>query len=287
MKILHEKNILNNEFPFELWVADNIEYCPHWHQGIEVVYVTEGSTKVGLNNKVYTLNHKDILVISGGDVHYFCTQNKIGKMIIFQFELSVFDIHAASINNRKFINPLIRYKGEKVKYTNVDIHHELEKYILTLLNEYNKKLEGYQMILKARLYDLMVTLIRYLPTKQYSSMEKTKQLIRLERLEKVFLYVEKNHSKTITIEDISKIANYSPYHFTRFFKNITGMTFGQYLSSFRIKKSEQYLLNDEHSITEIVYMCGFNSVKTFNRIFKKTKGCSPTEYRKKQYLRTD
>lgn len=279
MKILHEKNILNNKFPFELWVADSIEYCPHWHKGIEVVYVLEGSTKVGLNNEIYTLNDKDILVISGGDVHYFLTQNKSGKMVIFQFELSIIDIYESTLSDRRLLCPLIRNETIDLEYIN--IHKKLEKQILALLKEYDNKLEGYRMALKARVYDLMLILLRYTPTMQYSSMERTKQLIRLERLEKVFLYVEENYDRTITIDDVSKIANYSTYHFTRFFKNTSGMTFGQYLSNFRIKKAEKYLMNKEYNITEIAYICGFNSIKTFNRLFKKTKGLSPTEYRKK------
>ena len=59
------------------------------------------------------------------------------------------------------------------------------------------------------------------------------------------------------------------------------MTLNEYLNSVRVKKAEEYLLDMDISITEAAYMSGFNSIQTFNRVFKKIKGCTPTEYRKR------
>ena len=278
MKVWHQKEMLRPDFPFRLWIVKNMDFSPHWHQEIEVVYVLEGIMQVGLNDKIYTLKAHDIFIIGGGEVHYFLSHSQPGQAVLVQFGLSLFDTYSDVMSDRRFVKPLLEHSTRVAG--DVDIHREAEKQILLLVDEYKKKLHGFQMALKARLYDLMIILLRYVPTKRYSVQEKTEQLICLERLEEVFQYVEEYYRSEISLESISKVANFSVYHFTRFFKDTTGMSFGQYLSNFRIRKAERYLMNIEDSITEVAYKAGFNSIKTFNRVFKQLKGCSPTEYRK-------
>jgi len=83
------------------------------------------------------------------------------------------------------------------------------------------------------------------------------------------------------LDDVAKITNFSVFHFSRFFKETTGITFCQYVNQYRIAKSVEYLLNTEDTITEIVFKSGFNNAKTFNRVFRQIKGCSPTDYKGK------
>jgi hypothetical protein len=63
------------------------------------------------------------------------------------------------------------------------------------------------------------------------------------------------------------------------------MTFGQYVNQFRVEKAVDALINTNDTITEIVFKSGFNSAKTFNRVFRQLKGCSPSAY--KRTLGTD
>ncbi|MCJ7689167.1 MAG: AraC family transcriptional regulator, partial [Clostridiaceae bacterium] len=83
----------------------------------------------------------------------------------------------------------------------------------------------------------------------------------------------------IDLDEISKVAGFSKYHFSRFFKENAGVTFLDYLNNFKITKAEWFLYYDKSSILEVAYKSGFNSVKTFNRVFKGLKGCAPMEYK--------
>lgn len=58
------------------------------------------------------------------------------------------------------------------------------------------------------------------------------------------------------------------------------MTFGHYLNNYRIEKASDLLKSTEDPITEIVFKSGFGSIKTFNRVFKQIRGCSPSSYKK-------
>ena len=67
--------------------------------------------------------------------------------------------------------------------------------------------------------------------------------------------------------------------FAHLFKNYTNMTFVDFLTVERVKLAETFFLNPRLRITDIAFESGFSSISSFNRSFKKIKGCSPTEFR--------
>lgn len=280
MRAMHQKNLLESDFPFSLGVNNNLEFPPHWHDEIELVYMINGNMQVGFNNEVYLLGPRDILMIGRGNVHHFISQSQPNQSVIIQFGLSFFDSFSSVMHGGQFVKPLLKF-SEKRDTSMKDLsHNAMEKQILYMIEEYNEEKDGYKMALKARLYDLMVILVRQIPMQSFSSREENRQISRLKRLDKVLDYIELNYDKGIALGDVASVANYSPYHFTRFFKDLTGMTFNEYLNSVRLRKAEGYLSDIDTPITEIAYKSGFNSIQTFNRVFKKAKGCSPSEYRK-------
>lgn len=281
MQALYERNLLDPDFPFRLFLSEgNFSFPHHWHEEIEIIYIMEGKLKVGINDQSFLLEARDILILSSGDVHCFLSQQHWGKFLIIQFGLSLFDSFFSVMTERKFIRPLFGNSKKMSSHWNQAVHEAMEKQILSLHEEYNRKQEGYRMALKARLYDLVVILLRKIPTETYSSEEKNKQLSKLERLENIFQFVEENFQRELSLEEVAKAASFSEFHFTRFFKAATGITFGQYLSHFRITKAEWYLADTQMPVTEVAFKAGFNSVKTFNRVFKQWKDCSPTAYRR-------
>lgn len=102
----------------------------------------------------------------------------------------------------------------------------------------------------------------------------------LKQINRAFEYIEKNYPGQITLKDISQAAGFSEYYFSRLFKEYTGQSFLSYLNTYRVKQAEKLLRSTEKSVLEIALDSGFNSLTTFNRIFKKIKGCSPSYYRK-------
>lgn len=277
---MHQKNLLEPDFPFSLGIADNLEFPPHWHEEIEIVYMLEGNMQIVLNNETYLLEPRDIFMIGRRNVHHFISPDEPNHSVIIQFGLSLFGPFSSIIRDCQFVSPLLGVS--KKLDTNMDtrVHAALEEQILAMVQENEEKKEGYQMALKARLFDLMVIMIREVPMQHFSSREKNIRISRLKRLNRVLNYIDTNYDKKLTLSEVSDVANYSPYHFTRFFKDTTGMTFNEYLNSVRVKKAEEFLQDMDLPITEVAYMAGFNSIQTFNRVFKKSKGCTPTEYRR-------
>ena len=101
-----------------------------------------------------------------------------------------------------------------------------------------------------------------------------------ERIKKVYEFIQANFNRRITLEEISSLVNMSPVSFNRFIKSRTGKTFINYVNDTRISFASRWLIETEKSISEISYACGFNNIANFNRIFKKAKNCTPSEFRK-------
>ena len=99
------------------------------------------------------------------------------------------------------------------------------------------------------------------------------------RVLKVKNYIAKNYTEEIRLNTLADIAGMSPSAFSRFFKLRTGRNLSDYIIEQRLGYASRMLVDTSNSIAEICYACGFNNLSNFNRIFKKKKNCSPTEFR--------
>ncbi len=74
-----------------------------------------------------------------------------------------------------------------------------------------------------------------------------------------------------------------PNAFSRFFKLSTSKTISEYITDIRLGAAARLLIDTTESVSVICYECGFNTLSNFNRLFRKKKGCSPTEFREKYF----
>ena len=92
-------------------------------------------------------------------------------------------------------------------------------------------------------------------------------------------YIRDNYQRDISLDDVSREVNISPYYFSKLFKEESGENFIEYLTRIRIDRARELLAGSEHSIKEISGMVGYADPNYFSRIFKKQTGMTPREYR--------
>lgn len=100
------------------------------------------------------------------------------------------------------------------------------------------------------------------------------------RINRVFEYIDENMDSDLSLDTVAERAFFSPFHFHRIFKFITGETLNNYVTRRRIEKSALDLLHKNITVTEISHKSGFSDLPSFSRAFKKYYGLSPTEFRK-------
>lgn len=100
-------------------------------------------------------------------------------------------------------------------------------------------------------------------------------------MEKAKAYIRQNFQKDVTLDEVSKIVDISPYYFSKLFKQETGENFIEYLTKIRMKNAEELLHDSAYSIKEICAMSGYGDPNYFSRIFKKYEGVTPSEYRER------
>ena len=99
------------------------------------------------------------------------------------------------------------------------------------------------------------------------------------RILKVKNFISKNYMDELRLPELASLAGMSSSAFSRFFKLHTGRNISEYIIDLRLGYAARMLVDTDKCISEIGFDCGFNNLSNFNRIFKKKKGCSPSEFR--------
>lgn len=92
-------------------------------------------------------------------------------------------------------------------------------------------------------------------------------------------FIRQNYNREITLDDVSREVNITPYYFSKLFKEETGEGFIEYLTNIRIDKAKELLNNTNYTMKEICQMVGYTDPNYFSRTFKKNVGVTPTEYK--------
>lgn len=104
------------------------------------------------------------------------------------------------------------------------------------------------------------------------------------RYEKIFIdckeYINKHYMEDLKLDDLADKFNFNSNYFSSLFKNYANMNLSEYIFSVRMKKAKDLLKNNRYKIYEISEKIGYKDVKYFIRVFKKTYGMSPDEFRK-------
>ena len=113
------------------------------------------------------------------------------------------------------------------------------------------------------------------PSSQNAVYRKNKQI------KKVLTKIRNDYSKPLTLDDLAEEAQLNKQYFCRAFRQATGKAPIDYLNYYRIECAAEQLSLSYVSITEIALSCGFNDLSYFNRLFKRSKGVTPSNYRKR------
>lgn len=231
----------------------------HWHEGVELIYVLEGSCTIQRNLCSQEIFPGDLVIVSAGQLH------RISSVKDVRYEYMILE--------RELWEELDLSMAEDQFTENVIQGNDLGQILLEYARLRPMKDPYGQIQRKGLLYLLTGRLLAeyQVQPKKQRPMDK-----RLASVRSAILYMEENYRRPISMEELGRAAGYSKYHFCRCFKEITGMTVVEYGNRLRCERTKKLLLTGSYTIEEAAFDSGFLNMAHFYRTYKKYMGHLPS-----------
>lgn len=237
----------------------------HYHSMYEIYYLEQGECHYLIEGKLFEMEKGDIVFIPKGMIHKTSYEGPHSRLLI--------NCPGSYLENIKLREAFV-YRNEKYSRDIYNVMKNIEKEYLNGDKFSDSLIKGYMQQLLAIVYR---TENKYKNTRHQNKYVKTALDI-----------LEEDFTTEITLSSLAQKFEVSPEHFSRIFKKETGLGFNEYLSLLRLKKAETLLKKNENlSISEVAFSCGFNDSNYFCEKFKKVYGTSPLKFRKKYKLKID
>ena len=150
----------------------------------------------------------------------------------------------------------------------------VEEQFQKLVDCWNAKLPGYEFMTRTMLQQLLITITQ---TASKSSRNYAASL----KVEKIIQYMHQNLNGKITLSELAKFVQMTPFYMARTFKTATGYTIIEYFNKLKIDKSKELLIEGNKKVKEVARELGFVDEFYFSRMFKKAEGINPSEFSSK------
>ena len=99
------------------------------------------------------------------------------------------------------------------------------------------------------------------------------------KLERLRAFIEEKVAQRLRVEDLAAVVHMSPFHFTRLFKQATGLAPHAYLTAYRIERAKRLLADSPLALVEVGARVGFQTQGHFTEVFRRHAGTTPRRYR--------
>lgn len=243
-----EHSLSENEF--KLWKNKHINFPIHIHRSFEYFKQIDGSTEILIEDRSYVLKSGEAVLVFPLQPHsYTCIEDGEIEMSIFSPEI-VTSFYAKNKNRFPTDHKFTCNLSDVIAIDNI-YHKKSVAYFIC--GEFDKGREYIE-----RSNDLGDTLFVA-----------------------ILIYADHHFRGRCLLRDAAVSVGYDYAYLSKFFKKKVGMSFRQYVNCLRILESKQLLKTTSKSIAEIGDMCGFGSVRAFDREFYSQTGMTPSDYKKR------
>ncbi len=242
------------------------EYPTHWHNAVEILMPTENIFPVFCGGREYVLQENDILIIPPGELHSLSAQK--GRRIIMLCDSAMLCGNPALSELNSVLSQPVWINGS---YNSVFIS-ELNDIIIEMAKVFDNAPPFCETILFGKFINMLLKIAEY----RVGTGEKddnSSDIITLTRK-----YIDSFYMNPVSLDTLAAAIGYSKYHISRTLNN-NDTSFNDMLNARRIRAAENLLYDEKSSVTQTALNSGFSSITTFNRVFRRIKGCTPTEFR--------
>ena len=240
-------------------------FPPHLHEAIEMVYVTKGTLELGVGSELYHMEKGDFGIVFPNMIHHYqvfgaCESKALYILVPPQIIPS-------------YMEEMQKYCPKNPVISKEYLHTDIVKAVKTLIDvekDNNRLVQAYVQIIFAHVFSRLEMI--------------EKEVIRGEDIVyRIVEYVAMNFRGKITLDKMAYDFGISKYVLSRLISKTFHCNFVSYVNGIRLNYALSLLDGTNESITNICYNCGFDSQRTFNRVFKERYRMTPREYRSKGY----
>jgi AraC family L-rhamnose operon transcriptional activator RhaR/AraC family L-rhamnose operon regulatory protein RhaS len=257
----------------------------HSHEFHELVVILGGSGRHITSTEEYPIEAGDVFLISGSQGHSYENTDRL-TLVNILFDPSALNLPLAGLGGVPGYHALFQVEPELRRRRatrgrlrlRTDQLAESDRLISLLEDELRQRAPGYRFMACAELMQLIGHLSRCCSESGAGAKQ------RLLSIGAVLSYVDKHFPDPITVAQLARVGAMSESSLTRAFRNVMSRSPIDYVIHVRVKKAADMLRHTDTRITDVAFACGFSDANYFSRVFKRTTGRSPREFRRAHSL---
>lgn len=255
--LYHQPHNSRGNYAYNAFFYDNIHYTPHFHRNLELIYVISGQISCQIDDKRAVIQAGEFALCLSHEIHSLISNGDSRCWIgVFSGDY----VHA-------FEKEMAGKVADRIGFT---CTAPITQMLLThLISETPPPL----YLLKACLYAACSEFERQMSF--FDKSEKSGSLMGA-----MIDFITNNYRQKISLSDMAQKFGYNYHYLSRIFHKYVHTSFSEFLNQYRLDATLIQLINTDRPIADIAFDCGFQSIRSFNDIFKTRIGMTPQQYRK-------
>lgn len=252
--------------------CSNPHFPPHMHIQLEMFYIREGECEITVNQQTRLMKKGDLAIVFPNCIH--SRETSLGSAALTITVVAVKPEMAGD-----FSNTILHYTPENSflsaeQVPEEAVHALLQLYEISREPADDRSEAAYRSVLiKSYLQIILALGIPYLRLAPNTLKAHT-------LIQRSVNYIMQNFDQPqLSLESVAKAVGATRNHLSAAFSRQLKVGFNQYLNSVRLNYAQDMMRNTDRSITQIAFACGFGTLRTFNRVFKRYYHITPSQFR--------
>ncbi|MFD0675702.1 MULTISPECIES: helix-turn-helix transcriptional regulator [unclassified Paenibacillus] len=255
---------------------DHFYMDDHFHSWYEITYLLDGSRHFFIKDKKYVLKKGDLVFIAPNDIHRSLDANPS------EYEKIELGFDLKWISRARNIAPDFEmdfpfHQDIRILRLTLQEQEYVESILTKVMHEIMQEQYGFQHEAAMLLTQLLMfsTRLYQLPSQQQPQTSPGS-----DNITNMIRYINDNYMEKLYLENIASKFHFNPSYLSYRFKEVTGISFVDYVNSVRIQEAKKLLVKSNSPVTEVAMQCGFTNLTHFGRVFKGLTGITPTLFRR-------
>ena len=252
--ITHQGTNSRGNNNYNAYTYNNMDWAPHFHKNMELIYALRGDIHINVNEKGVLLEQGRCAMILSNQIHSFSIgRDAMAWVLVF---------------SEDFVPEFAAYVKDKQGSETV---FSLDEEIDTLLLDHFIMRDASAFMKKSCLYAVCDQYLKQVRLEERKNGND-------ELICHVLDYIEAHYREDIGLERIAQEFGYEYHYLSRILNKKYNIRFKQILNEYRVEQAIRLLETKDSTMTEIAMQCGFQSIRSFNEVFRSITGQTPSDY---------